>query len=48
MKLVLSTGGHFRLRWQEQAVESMIWQIFVPRANFTLLPIKHEHPSNAC
>ena len=29
LRLVLSTGDRFRYRWNEQAVEGMLWQIFV-------------------
>ena len=27
VQMVVNTGAHFRLRWQEQAVEAMVWQV---------------------
>ncbi len=27
---------------------NMVWQIFVPKSYFTLLPINATHPSNEC
>lgn len=43
LKLVLSTGGHFKFRWNEQAVVSMIWQIFVPDKRFKRFFFKYSH-----
>lgn len=43
LRLVLTTGGHVRFRWVEQAVMSMIWQIFVPPERFHLFTFDYEH-----
>ena len=43
LNLVISTGGHFRFRWCDQAVISMIWQIFVPAENFHLFLFDYHH-----
>lgn len=40
---VTSTGGHFRFRWNEQAVVAMIWQIFVPEERFKLFSFRYSH-----
>lgn len=44
VKLVLSTGGHFRHRWNEQQVQSLVWQIFLARDEFHLFDFPYEHP----
>lgn len=43
LALVLSTGGHFRFRWNEQGVVSMIWQIFVQKNRFKRFSFKYSH-----
>lgn len=43
VRLILSTGGHFRFRWNEQAVVAMVWQIFVPKERFKKFSFKYQH-----
>lgn len=43
LALVLGTGGHFRFRWNEQAVVAMIWQIFVEPSKFHLFSFAYYH-----
>jgi hypothetical protein len=42
--LVLATGGHFRFRWNEQAVIAMLWQMLCPDKHFVLFDFPFEHP----
>ena len=44
VKLVLNTGGHFRHRWNEQQVQSLVWQIFLAHHEFHLFDFPYEHP----
>ena len=44
VRLVLGTGAHFRFRWNEQQVQSIIWQMFVPLENFLLYTFDYDHP----
>eukprot|EP00878_Enallax_costatus_P014587 GHUV01015258.1.p1 GENE.GHUV01015258.1~~GHUV01015258.1.p1 ORF type:complete len:370 (+),score=54.36 GHUV01015258.1:1049-2158(+) len=39
IELVISSGYHFRFRWNEQSVLGMTWQMLVPKNRFALLPI---------
>lgn len=49
VRLVLGTGGHFRFRWNEQLVESMVWQIFVHPKQFATFSFDYAHgPENRC
>lgn len=43
VKFVVSTGGHFRFRWNEQAVVAMVWQLFVPKEKFKQFSFKYRH-----
>lgn len=43
LRLVLGTGGHFRFRWNEQAVMGMIWQIFIPPERFHMFTFDYTH-----
>ena len=43
LKLILKTGGHFRFRWNEQAVLGMIWQLFVDAHRFHVFDFPYEH-----
>jgi hypothetical protein len=46
VELAVHSGYHFRFRWNEQAVISMAWQVFVPERHFQAggLPMNHTHP----
>ncbi len=44
VRLVMRTGAHFRYRWNEQQVQSLIWQLFVPSDNFYMFDFPYEHP----
>ncbi|DBB14304.1 TPA: hypothetical protein ACH3X3_001241 [Trebouxia sp. C0006] len=44
VRLVLRTGAHFRYRWNEQQVQTLVWKIFVPANNFHLFDFAYEHP----
>jgi len=48
VRMIMKSGDDFRLRWAEQAVQSMVWLIFVPKKHVELLPIKATHPSTEC
>ena len=43
LHLVLSSGDHFRFRWNEQSVMAMLWQIFVKPENFAMLDFGYMH-----
>ena len=43
VRLVLATGGHFRFRWNEQQVQSIIWQMFVPSDKFHAYTFDYVH-----
>lgn len=45
VRLVLGTGAHFRFRWNEQQVQSIIWQMLVPTDKFYLYAFDYIHPS---
>ena len=44
VQLVLRTGAHFRLRWIEQPVTAMIWQVFVKDEHFYKFDFPYQHP----
>ena len=44
IQLVLRTGTYFRLRWNEQPVTSMIWQLFVKDEQFYKFDFPYKHP----
>ena len=44
VQLVLRTGSYFRLRWNEQPVTSMIWQVFVKEERFYKFEFPYVHP----
>lgn len=44
LRLVQRSGGHFRYRWNEQAVVGMIWQMFVKAQEFHLFDFGYNHP----
>lgn len=44
VKLVLRTGAHFRYRWNEQQVQALVWQMFLPPDNFHLFDFPYNHP----
>ena len=33
-RLCVQSGGTTRHRWNEQAVQAMVWQLFVPQSHF--------------
>jgi hypothetical protein len=46
LELVVSSQYHYRFRWNEQAVLSMLWQVFVPDEQIGKLPFQHWwHPN---
>ena len=44
VRLVLRTGAHFRYRWNEQQVQALVWQMFLPPDNFHLFDFPYNHP----
>ena len=44
VKLVLRTGAHFRYRWNEQQVQSVVWQMFLSPEEFSLFDFPYDHP----
>ncbi len=44
VRLVLRTGAHFRYRWNEQQVQSMVWHIFVLPDHFHQFDFDYMHP----
>ena len=44
VRLVMRTGGHFRFRWNEQAVQSIVWQIFIPEKKMHVFDFPYQHP----
>lgn len=46
--LCIRTGGHIRFRWNEQAVQTMVWQLFVPTQQFAWFNFTfgHKDPNN--
>ena len=47
VRLVLGTGGHFRFRWNEQLVQTLVWQIFVQPEQFHLFSYPYIHGPDA-
>jgi len=47
LKLVLSTGGYFRFRWNEQAVMAMVWHMFLNNTNVHQFSFPYEHPGRS-
>ena len=43
LQLILKTGGHFRFRWNEQAVIGMLWQLFVEAPRYHIFDFGYEH-----
>lgn len=51
VRTVVSSGGHFRFRWQEQATMAMMRDIFVPDKRFSMLGVagyQHRPSRPAC
>ena len=44
LRLVLRTGAHFRMRWNEQQTTALMWQMFVPPDKFMQLNFPYSHP----
>ena len=43
LQLILKTGGHFRFRWNEQAVIGMMWQLFVEANHVHVFDFPYKH-----
>ena len=43
LDLQFRLGKYFSVRWQEQAVQAMIWGLFAPAENFEFLDIPMAH-----
>lgn len=43
LRLAVATGGHYRYRWNEQGVHSMVWQMFVPKNRTLWLDFSFGH-----
>ncbi len=48
VNLVISTGDHFRLRWNKQAVMAMVWQMFVPDKELLMFDFEYVHGGLPC
>ena len=48
VQLVVATGGHFRYRWNEQAVLAMLWQIFLQPEELVLFDFPFAHKEGSC
>ena len=46
LQLILKTGGHFRFRWNEQGVITMIWQLFVAAHRYHVFDFPYQHAGN--
>ena len=43
LALIVGTGGHFRFRWNEQAVVGMLSQLFVPASRLHFFTFEYSH-----
>ena len=48
VELVMSTGGHFRHRWNEQEVHGMMWLLFLQPHELSILNFPFAHDSAYC
>lgn len=43
VRLVIGSGGHFKERWNEQGVITMVWLLFIPKGGFKFLEADISH-----
>lgn len=43
LRLIIGSGGHYKERWNEQGVMTMIWLLFAPKGGFRLFNFSTTH-----